>query len=279
MPKNNNEPMITALYERLSRDDDLEGESNSITNQKAYLEQYAAENGYTNCVHYTDDGHTGGDFNRPGWKQLMADVEAGKVATVLVKDMSRVGRNYIETGMYTEITFLQYDVHFIAVANGIDNWKPETCEFAPLLNVMNEWYLKDQSRKVSASFQQKGHAGLPTNNGCIYGYRKDLDQKGHWLVDEEAAPVVRRIFQMACEGHGPYEIARILTQEGVNSPGFHASLNDTGLRRDYIGPSRPHDWYGNSVLSILKHPEYTGCTVNFRSGKRFYKDKRRFNPP
>lgn len=275
----NTEPMITALYERLSRDDELQGESNSITNQKSYLLNYAAEHGFTNCQHYTDDGYSGKDFNRPGWKQLIADIEAGKVGAVIAKDMSRVGRNYLETGFYTEIMFRKFDVRFIAIANGVDNINPESGEFVPILNVMNEWYLRDQSRKMTAAYQQKGHAGLPTNNGCIYGYRKDPEQKGHWLIDDEAAMVVHRIYDLACNGHGPYEIARILTKERVDNPGHHFSQHDYGMRKDYVDSSRSHDWSGATVTRILTHPEYMGHTVNFRSGKRFFKDERRAKPP
>lgn len=275
----NTEPMITALYERLSRDDELQGESNSITNQKSYLLNYADEHGFTNCQHYTDDGYSGKDFNRPGWKQLIADIEAGKVGAVIAKDMSRIGRNYLETGFYTEIMFRKFDVRFIAIANGVDNINPESGEFVPILNVMNEWYLRDQSRKMTAAYQQKGHAGLPTNNGCIYGYRKDPEQKGHWLIDDEAAMVVRRIYDLACNGHGPYEIARILTKERVDNPGHHFSQHDYGMRKDYVDSSRSHDWSGATVTRILTHPEYMGHTVNFRSGKRFFKDERRAKPP
>lgn len=275
----NTEPMITALYERLSRDDELQGESNSITNQKSYLLNYAAEHGFTNCQHYTDDGYSGKDFNRPGWKQLIADIEAGKVGAVIAKDMSRIGRNYLETGFYTEIMFRKFDVRFIAIANGVDNINPESGEFVPILNVMNEWYLRDQSRKMTAAYQQKGHAGLPTNNGCIYGYRKDPEQKGHWLIDDEVAMVVRRIYDLACNGHGPYEIARILTKERVDNPGHHFSQHDYGMRKDYVDSSRSHDWSGATVTRILTHPEYMGHTVNFRSGKRFFKDERRAKPP
>ena len=273
-----NEP-ITALYERLSRDDDLQGDSNSIVNQKAYLSSYAADHGFTNCRHYTDDGYSGGNFDRPGWKQLIADIEAGKVTTVIAKDMSRIGRNYLETGFYTEVMFRKWNVRFIAIANGVDNLNPESGEFVPILNVMNEWYLRDQSRKMTAAFKQKGNKGLPTNNNCIYGYRKNPEQKNEWLVDEEAAQVVRRIYQMACDGHGPYEIARILTQEKVDNPGYYFSQHKYGLRQDYVDISRRHDWNGATVTRILTHQEYMGHTVNFRSGKRFFKDERHMNPP
>ncbi len=267
--------LITALYERLSRDDDLDGESNSIVNQKLYLQNYADEHGFTNCKHYTDDGWSGGNFDRPGWKSLIADVEAGKVGAVLVKDMSRLGRNYLETGFYTDVMFAKHDVRFIAIANGVDNEHPETGEFVPFLNIMNEWYLKDQSKKVTAAYQLRGKSGLPTSNNCVYGYRKDPASKHHWLIDEDAAVVVRRIYQMACEGHGPYEIARILSREQIESPGTYAAKHGGAGR----AADNPHDWNGATVTHILTHPEYLGHTVNFRSGKKFYRDKRRDNPP
>lgn len=271
--------LITALYERLSRDDDLDGESNSIVNQKRYLQNYADEHGFTNCKHYTDDGWSGGNFDRPGWKNLIADVEAGKVGVILAKDMSRIGRNYLETGFYTEVVFRKHNVRFIAIANGVDNDQPETGEFVPFLNIMNEWYLKDQSKKITAAYQLRGKSGLPTNNNCLYGYRKDPNVKHHWLVDEDAAAIVRRIYQMACEGHGPYEIARILTKEKVDSPGYYFTKHAYGLRRDYMKETHAHDWNGETVSRILDHQEYMGHTVNFRSSKRYYKDTRHANPP
>lgn len=271
--------LITALYERLSRDDDLDGESNSIINQKRYLQNYADEHGFTNCKHYTDDGWSGGNFDRPGWKSLIADVEAGKVGVILAKDMSRIGRNYLETGFYTEVVFRKHNVRFIAIANGVDNDQPETGEFVPFLNIMNEWYLKDQSKKITAAYQLRGKSGLPTNNNCLYGYRKDPNVKHHWLVDEEAAAIVRRIYQMACEGHGPYEIARILTKEKMDSPGYYFTKHAYGLRRDYMKETHAHDWNGETVSRILDHQEYMGHTVNFRSSKRYYKDTRHANPP
>ena len=201
------EEKITALYERLSRDDELAGDSNSILNQKAYLENYAAQHGYTNIAHYTDDGWSGGNFERPDWKRMIADIEAGKVCRVIVKDMSRAGRDYLQTGFYTEVFFRQHGVHFIAIANGVDSEDQNSNEFAPFLNIMNEWYLRDQSRKVSAAYKIKGNSGKHTSTHAIYGYKKDPEDKDRWIIDEEAAAVVRRIFQLSIEGHGGYEIA------------------------------------------------------------------------
>ena len=270
---------ITALYERLSRDDDLMGESNSILNQKAYLENYAVQHGYTNFAHYTDDGWSGGNFERPDWKRMIADIEAGKVCRVIVKDMSRAGRDYLQTGFYTEVFFRQHGVHFIAIANGVDSEDQNSNEFAPFLNIMNEWYLRDQSRKVSAAYKIKGNSGKHTSTHAIYGYKKDPEDKDHWIIDEEAAAVVRRIFQMSIEGHGGYEIAQILTREKVESPSYYLASRGIGLFKNRKDMTRPYDWYGNSVNVLLSKPEYMGHTVNFRTSKKSYKDKRVMNPP
>ena len=265
---------ITALYERLSRDDEQANESLSITNQKSYLAEYAARNGFTNCRHYTDDGYSGGNFERPGWKQLIADIDAGKVDTVIAKDLSRVGRDYIETGFYTEVYFRQKGIRFIAIGNGVDTINPVSSEFAPFMNVLNEMYLRDQSRKMRACYRQKGNAGLPTNNLCIYGYRKDPEDKNHWLVDEDAAAVVRRIFELAMECHGPYEIARILEQEQIYCPAYYNAIHDNCMKRSTTDMSKPFAWNGATVTNILKRPEYMGHTVNFRSSKNGLKARR-----
>ena len=271
--------MITALYERLSRDDEQVGESNSITNQKIYLENYAQQHGFTNWQHYTDDGYSGGNFERPGWKQLIADIEAGKVAAVLAKDMSRIGRNYLQTGFYTDVLFRQKHVRFIAVNNGIDNSNPSSGEFAPFLNVMNEWYLRDQSRKVTAAYQLKGKQGLPTNNNCLYGYSKDSEDKNHWLVDEEAATVIRHIFQLALNGLGPYTIAKQLAAEKVLCPAAYNVVHETSMKRSNTNMTQPYAWNGATVTNILTRPEYLGHTVNFRSSKASFKEKRKPNTP
>ena len=209
----------------------------------------------------------------------MADIEAGKVAHLLCKDLSRIGRNYLQTGFYTEVMFRQNGVHFVAVANNIDSEEQDSGEFAPFLNIMNEWYLRDQSKKVSAAYRVKGKAGKPTTNNAIYGYKKDPEDKDHWLVDEEAAAVVRRIFLLAVEGHGPYEISKILTQEKVECPAYYLARNGRGSRKNTVDTSRPYDWYGFTVSSMLEKPEYMGHTVNFRSSKKSYRDKRVKNDP
>ena len=273
------EDKITALYERLSRDDDLAGESNSILNQKAYLENYAVQHGYTPFAHYTDDGWSGGNFERPDWKRMIADIEAGKICRVIVKDMSRAGRDYLQTGFYTEVFFRQHGVHFIAIANSVDSEDQNSNEFAPFLNIMNEWYLRDQSRKVSAAYRIKGNSGKHTSTHAIYGYKKDPEDKDRWIIDEEAAAVVRRIFQLSIEGHGGYEIAQMLTREKVESPSYYLASRGIGLFKNRKDMTRPYDWYGNSVNVLLSKPEYMGHTVNFRTSKKSYKDKRVTNPP
>lgn len=271
---NNKELKITVLYERLSRDDELEGESNSITNQKSYLQCYAEEKGFTNCRHYTDDGYSGGNFERPGWKQLIADIDAGLVDVVIAKDLSRVGRDYVETGFYTEVYFRRKGVRFIAIGNGVDTINPISSEFAPFMNVLNEMYLRDQSKKTRACYRQKGNSGLPTNNLCVYGYRKDPEDKNHWLIDDEAAAVVKRIFQLAIDCHGPYEIAHILAKECVPCPSYYNAIHANCMKRFNTDMSKPYARNGATVSNILRRPEYMGHTVNFRSVKNGLKAKR-----
>lgn len=267
------ESKITALYERLSRDDDNAGDSNSIVNQEKYLEGYAGQKGYSNCVHYTDDGWSGGNFERPAWKKLVEDIEAGKVAHVIVKDMSRVGRDYLQTGFYTDVMFRERGVHFIAIANGVDSDDQTTNEFAPFLNIMNEWYLRDLSRKQKTAIRVKGESGKPITNCMIYGYKKDPQDKHHWLIDEEAAAIVRRIFRLTIEGKGPYDIARILFDDQVETPAVYWGKQKKGLWKSKEEFPNPYNWSGYIVGNILSKPEYMGDTVNFRSHKKSYKDK------
>ena len=273
-----NEPLITALYERLSRDDDQQGDSNSIVNQKSYLTTYAADHGFAHCRHYTDDGFSGGNFERPGWKQLIADIDAGLVGVVIAKDLSRVGRAYIQTGFYTEVYFRRKGVRFIAIGNGVDTVNPISSEFAPFMNVLNEMYLREQSKKMRTFFRQRGNSGIPTNTLCVYGYRKDPADKNHWLVDDEAAAVVRRIYQLAIDCHGPYEIARILEADKVECPAYYNATHDTCMKRSNTDMSKPYAWNGVTVSNILQRPEYMGHTVNFRSSKNGLKAKRQTKP-
>ncbi|MFR3261048.1 MAG: DUF4368 domain-containing protein [Oscillospiraceae bacterium] len=263
------ESKITALYERLSRDDDNAGDSNSIVNQKKYLESYAQQRGYTNCRHYTDDGWSGGNFERPAWKQLVADIEAGKVAHVIVKDMSRAGRDYLQTGFYTEVFFRQHGVHFVAIANSVDSDDQNSNEFAPFLNIMNEWYPRDTSKKVRVSLRQRGtsgkHMGKPP-----YGYRCDPEDKDHWILDEEAAQVVKLIFDLYIDGKGPEQIERILEEKQIlTTRALYAK------RKKKPMPERPYHWGNQSIVAILERQEYTGCTCNFKTYSKSYKLKKR----
>ena len=264
---------ITALYERLSRDDESLGDSNSIINQKRYLESYAADRSYGNIVHYTDDGWSGGNFDRPAWKRLIADIEAGKVEHLLVKDLSRVGRDYLQTGFYTEVVFKRYGIHFVAIGNSIDSNDPSSGEFAPFVNIMSEWYLRDLSRKQRTAIKVKGESGKPTTNQAIYGYKKDPNDKYHWLIDEEAAAVVRRIYQLSVEGHGLSDIANILYRDKVESPAAYLARQGRGPWKSKENIDRPYAWSDFIVGRILSKPEYMGHTVNFRSHKESYKDK------
>ena len=265
---------ITALYERLSRDDELTGDSNSIINQKKLLEDYAKDHGFTNCVHFTDDGWSGANFDRPNWKRMIAAIEAGEVSHVLVKDLSRVGRDYLQVGFYTEVMFREHGVRFVAIANGVDSDKRESSEFAPFLNIMNEWYVRDSSRKIKSVLRAKGMSGIHTNSIGIYGYKKDPNDKNHWIVDDEAAEVVRRIYRMAIEGKGPYEIARILATEKVERPSYYLAQRGMGNHQSNYNAADPYTWRGGTVADILSKQEYMGHTVNFRTYKESYKDKR-----
>ena len=270
---------ITALYERLSHDDELIGDSNSVVNQKAMLESYAAQHGFTNLVHYTDDGWSGANFERPSWKQLIADIEAGKIATVLTKDMSRIGRDYLQTGFYTEVLFAQKGVRFIAISNGVDSADHNSGEFAPFLNIMNEWYVRDCSRKQKAQYQVRGRSGKPTTNTIPYGFKKDPEMKHHWLVDEEAADVVRRIFHLSAAGKGPQVIARILMADKVERPSYYLARRGRGTCQSQTDMSRPYDWTATTIAEMLAKPEYMGHTVNFRAYKPSYKDKKMIKRP
>ncbi len=265
---------ITALYERLSRDDEQEGESNSITNQKSLLQAYAQERGFTNCRHYTDDGYSGGNFDRPGWQQLLADIEAGIVKTVLVKDMSRVGRNYVETGFYTEVYFGRMGVRFIAINNNIDNDNPDSTEFAGILNIMNDWYLRDQSRKIRSAAQQKGRSGKPLTYNPCFGYVKDPADKNPWLVDPEAADTVRRIFELAASGKSQLSICRTLVQEKRVTPGYYRFQHSPdGVGKQHTN-RQPYNWDTRMLSKLVQRREYMGDTVNFKTYVTEYRGKR-----
>lgn len=210
------EDLSTALYCRLSVDDGEEGDSNSIVNQKKMLGDYAESHGYLNPKFYTDDGYSGTNFNRPGFQELIRDVDAGRIGTIIVKDMSRLGRDYLKVGYYSEVYFGEAGVHFIAVNDNVDNTIENDSDFTPFRNIMNEWYAKDTSKKVRAVIRAKGMSGKSTCNCPPYGYIKD--ENGNWLVEKEAAEIVKKIYRLCLEGYGPMQISKKLNEQKAISP-------------------------------------------------------------
>lgn len=272
-----NQEEITALYCRLSQDDKQEGDSNSIINQKKILKKYALDRGYANIQFYIDDGVSGTTFNRAGFQSMIADVEAGKVKRVIVKDMSRLGRDYLQVGMYTEIFFPEHDVHFIAVNDGVDS-NQEDNEFTPFRNIINEWYAKDTSKKIRAVKRSKGMAGEHIGSHPPYGYMKNPENKKEWIIDEEAAEVVREIFRLCVGGYGPTRIAHILTERKILCPTYYA-LEKGGKPRTAL-PADKYTWNGPVVAKILDRMDYLGHTVNFKTHVKSYKvHKTIYNSP
>ena len=275
MLRQTNQQPITALYPRLSHEDELQGESNSISNQKRILETYAKQNGFSNLRWYTDDGYSGANFQRPGFQAMLADIEAGKVGTVIVKDMSRLGRNYLQVGMYTEMIFPQKRVRFIAINDGVDSAQGDN-DFAPLRNIFNEWLVRDTSKKIKAVKRSKGMSGKPITSKPVYGYLMDEDE--NFIIDEEAAPVVKQIYNLCLAGNGPTKIARMLTEQQIPTPGT-LEYRRTGSTRRYH-PGYECKWATNTVVHLLENREYTGCLVNFKTEKPSYKLKHSIeNPP
>ncbi|WP_027332634.1 recombinase family protein [Mycoplasmopsis gallinarum] len=269
---------ITALYCRLSRDDELQGDSNSIINQKAMLQKYADDNGFGNTQVFVDDGFRGTNFDRPDWQRLIALAEDGKVATVIVKDMSRLGRDYLKVGYYTEVFFPGVDIRFIAINNGVDSANQQDSDFTPFLNIINEWYAKDTSKKIRAVFKAKGESGKPLCTNPPYGYLKSPEDKLQWVVDDVAADVVRKIFRLCIEGYGPTQIAKILSSEKIPVPTAH--LHSLGINTPARVPDDIYAWQARSVADILQKPEYLGHTVNFKTYKKSYKNKKKmWNDP
>ena len=266
MSRQTTQTLITALYPRLSHEDELQGESNSISNQKRILESYAKQNGFTNLKWYTDDGFSGANFQRPGFQSMLADIEAGLVGTVIVKDMSRLGRNYLQVGMYTEMIFPQKNVRFIAINDGVDSAQGDN-DFAPLRNIFNEWLVRDTSKKIRAVKRSKGMSGKPVTSKPVYGYLMDEDE--NFIIDEEAAPVVKQIYSLCLAGNGPTKIARMLTEQQIPTPGT-LEYRRTGSTRRYH-PGYECKWATNTVVHILENREYTGCLVNFKTTTQSYK--------
>ncbi len=271
-PNKTNNTLSTAIYTRLSRDDGAEGESNSIANQKALLTKYASNNNLNNLVYYTDDGYSGTNFNRPDFKKMIADIEMGLIGTVIVKDMSRLGREYLQVGYYTETFFPDHDIRFIAVNDGVDSAEGED-DMAPFRNVINELYAKDISKKIKSAHRVRGMAGVPLALPP-YGYMKSPDTYKVWVIDPEAAEVVRRIYKMALEGKGNETIARILQEEEILTPmsywrkkGIKRPGKDTQLN--------PYKWEKNTIKTILSNQEYVGDIINFKTYSKSFKNKRR----
>ena len=267
---------ITALYPRLSRDDDIQGDSNSIVNQKKLLSKYAKDHHFPNPKFYVDDGYTGTNFNRPGFQEMIGDIEAGYVTTVIVKDMSRLGRNYLQVGYYTDTFFPDHNVRFIAINDGVDSEQGED-DFTPFRNIMNEWYAKDISRKVRSSKKLRGNAGDPL---CLppYGYRKAPDNPKQWIIDEEAAEVVRKIYRLCIEGNGIETTARILQESGILTPTYYWAKK--GIRKGgKKTQDNPCKWCKTTITKILTLQEYTGVLINFKTYSKSFKDTRRRENP
>ena len=262
---------ITALYCRLSQDDDLNGESNSITNQKEMLLKYAKDNHFPNPQLYVDDGWSGTNFDRPDFKRMLKDMENGQIGILITKDQSRLGREYIQTGQYMEILFPELGVRYIAINDGYDSAKSDN-EMMPFRNLFNDWYARDISKKIKAVFRAKGQSGKPLASRPPYGYKKSESDKNVWEIDEESAKVVRRIFRLCIEGFGPEQIAKKLTAEGILNPTAYA------VSKGYISSGRykyPTRWHDSIVGRILERAEYLGHLVNFKTTRKSFKVKKR----
>ena len=265
-----NEHRYVALYERLSHDDEQQGESNSIVNQKRILEDYALSHGMTVFRHFTDDGISGTRFDRPGFQNMIDEVRAGNVEACIIKDMSRFGRDYLQVGSYMEV-LRKNDTRLIALNDNVDTLKGDD-EFTPFRNIMNEWYARDTSKKIRSAYQAKNLAGKHTSSAVPYGYLKSEKDKDQWVVDPVAAPIVKRIFQMTMEGKGPYQISKILSDEHIEIPAYYHQKMGIGLwqTREI---KYPYQWGSSTIVHILSNPCYLGHTCNFKTRKHF-KDKK-----
>ncbi len=256
---------ITALYCRLSKDDELQGDSNSIRNQKEILQKFANSNSFLNTEFFIDDGFSGTSFNRPGWNSLIQLVNNGKVGAVIVKDLSRLGRDYLQVGLYTDVLFPRANVRFIAVNNGIDSINQAESDIAPFINIFNEYYAKDTSRKIRAVLRSKGESGKPLTTHPPYGYIKNPEDKTKWIVDEEAAEIVRKIFSLCVDGYGISQIASQLTAHKAMTPAARANENESSADGYW--------WNPRTIDRILSRMEYLGHTVNFTTCRKSFKDR------
>lgn len=267
---------ITALYCRLSRDDELQGDSNSIINQKSILQKYADDNGFRNIQFFVDDGYSGTNFDRPGWNRLSGMIDDGLIGTIIVKDMSRLGRDYLQVGMYTEMVFPNADIRFIAINNGVDSINGTENDMTPFINIFNEFYAKDTSRKIRAVFKSKGQSGKPLCTNPPYGYIKDPEDKNHWIIDEEAAKVVREVFHLCVCGYGPQQIGKEMMKRGYMNPTAHAKAQGRGtLDNRTVGDD--YTWQDSTVSHMLTRMEYLGHTVNFKTYRKSYKNKKQLH--
>ena len=271
--KNNGGEKITALYCRLSRDDELSGDSNSIVHQKEILSAYAEKRGFENTRFYVDDGYSGTNFNRPDFLRMMDDVNNGLVGTIIVKDMSRFGRDYIMVGYYTEIMLPQMDIRFIAVNDNVDSENQADNDFTPFRNIINEWYAKDTSKKIRSVLKAKGNSGKHLSVIPPFGYKKDPNDKEKWIIDEDAAQIVRKIYRLYLDGNTMGGIARMLTAEGIETPKLYAE--NRGIKH-YKAATYPEIWSRISVEYILSNYEYTGSTVNFKTKRKSFKNKKQW---
>ena len=270
---------ITALYCRLSQEDANEGDSNSITNQKDILLRYAKEHRFPNPTFFVDDGYSGTNYDRPGFQQMLSEIEAGKVVVVLTKDLSRLGRNSSLTGLYINFTFPKYSVRYIAINDHFDTIDPNSTDndVAGIKNWFNEFFAKDTSRKIRAVQKAKGERGVPLTTNVPFGYRKDPEDRTKWIVDEAAALVVKRIFKLRMEGRGPMQIAKLLQAEKVLNPTSYKRRE--GIKSPSPETADPYHWNTNTVVHILERREYTGCTVNFKTYTNSIWDKKQRETP
>lgn len=269
---------ITALYCRLSQEDEKKGDSDSIVNQRDMLTKYAKENGFCNAEVFVDDGYSGVSFNRPGFQSLLELMENGKVEALITKDLSRLGRNYLEVGQYTEIMFPRWNVRYIAINDNYDSLYTEGNELAPFKNLFNEWYARDTSKKIRAVLKAKAERGERIGTSVPYGYKRDPEHKGKLLINEETAPIVRRIFEMCAQGMGPKNIGNVLRDEKIFKPTFYRYQSD-GYYGTVTDTDVPYGWSSQTISKILRNEIYLGHTINCKTRVVSFKDKRTVEVP
>ena len=277
MSKSSNQK-ITALYCRLSRDDDQQGDSNSIQNQKNILSKYAKENGFMNTKFYVDDGYSGVNFDRPGFQEMVTEMEDGNIGTIITKDLSRLGRNYLEVGTFIEVRFQRFGVRYIAINDNMDSLYAESSELMPFKNLFNEWFVRDTSKKIRAVKKSQAERGERLSTRAPYGYMKDQDNPKHLISNPETAPMIKRIFEMCVTGSGPSQIAKQLKREKVLTPNMY-EYRKTGVKYPYLDTERPYDWSSRSVADTLERIDYLGHTVNCQYARVSYKDKTKIKRP